>query len=281
MTVLRAVRLARIRTGALLLLLLVASARPAYTFECSRVTPTSRATLTWPTRQIEWVLDPTVITAIHPNAEAEVIAAFDAWTTVGCSDLSLTYGGRVTGVTSSFEDGGAEYNAVVYVDDDWAYDDNAIAVTSSAFNVNTGQLLDADVELNGERFSFAIVNGPCDPRTRTIDLRNTLTHEVGHFIGLAHPPNRSEFEDVTMFNSAVMCETQKRTLEQDDINGICFIYPAGAPTQRCPAPPMTMAEDGDDEGGCTHTRRGRDGDRSATVVIGFAALAVLRRRLAC
>jgi hypothetical protein len=79
----------------------------------------------------------------------------------------------------------------------------------------------------------------------SIDLGGTVTHEAGHMLGLAHP---CEFEsnrdagvrqcrtgsdpdqDVTMFPTSPIGDSSKRTLEDDDVAGVCTVYPRdGAP----------------------------------------------------
>ena len=63
-----------------------------------------------------------------------------------------------------------------------------------------------------------------------IDIQNTLTHEIGHVIGLDHAPD----EDSTMFASAPSGETTKRILDEGTQKALCEIYPRGDPfSQPC------------------------------------------------
>src|SRR5207244_5649275 len=82
--------------------------------------------------------------------------------------------------------------------DCWDHGDRVIAVTTSTFNRSTGQLYDADIELNGAphvddspAFIFTANDGPpCSVPGQTgcvrFDIQNTVTHEAGHSIGLDH-----------------------------------------------------------------------------------------------
>lgn len=110
-----------------------------------------------------------------------------------------------------------------------------IATTTTTTNRDTGEIIDTDTEFNGaphsdgSRFIFTAVDGPpCAGPTDTgcvqMDIQNTMTHEAGHTLGLDH----TQDSRATMYATAPLGETSKRTLGQDDINGICAIYPKGS-----------------------------------------------------
>ena len=74
-----------------------------------------------------------------------------------------------------------------------------------------------------------------------MDLRAVLTHEVGHFIGLAHTDKVLDDHDQpltldrqpTMTASVLPCDVWFRTLEVDDLEGLCTIYPEGRSARQC------------------------------------------------
>jgi hypothetical protein len=177
------------------------------------------------------------------------------------------------------------------------YDSSALAVTTDTADKKTGQILDADVEVNLVDYQWAdLVEDP--NLTSDMDLQNALTHELGHLIGLDHtcfdplssatgvrpddnngvpvPDCATASADVqatTMFPSAQPGDTQKRTLAPDDVNAVCTIYPADDP-------PGTEGT-----GGCAGcAAAGRPGDAGLPASFGLLAAVLIacrsRRRTA-
>jgi hypothetical protein len=227
-----------------------------WAFECSRTQMTVGPSLIWTTREVPWFVGPGVFALVGDEAKGreDVLASFAAWEDVSCSDLTLPFQGEAA-VVAGFDEGGNNTNAVVVVDKLWPYQSGAIAVTTSAYDTRNGHVVDSDIEINAQAFRFARVEDvECRAGSSTMDLRNTLTHEVGHVVGLEHPPNTARYAEVTMFASAPACETKKRSLASDDMDGLCFIYPAGEPTQQCyppDGPSFAVVAQDDGFGGCT------------------------------
>jgi uncharacterized protein (TIGR03382 family) len=175
------------------------------------------------------------------------------------------------------------------------YDASALAVTTDTANTRTGQILDADVEVNLVDYQWADL--VADPELSSdMDLQNALTHELGHLIGLDHtcydplssttgirPDDNNgqqipdcvtaspDVQATTMFPSAMPGDTQKRTLAPDDMNAVCTIYPVDDP----PPPPGTGVNGGCE--GCA-AAGGPGGSGTAATLGLLAAVLVARRR---
>jgi hypothetical protein len=109
--------------------------------------------------------------------------------------------------------------------DDYGFSTSALAVTLFAFSTNTRLVAGGDIFLNCDDMAgiWDIID-PANPDQSKYDIQNTITHEIGHLIGLGHPYADGR-QSSTMFYSAATGETSKRELSQDDINGINYLYP--------------------------------------------------------
>ena len=82
-----------------------------------------------------------------------------------------------------------------------------------------GRIVDADIEINAEHHKFAFtLQG--EGQGTGVDLQSVITHEAGHFLGLAH----SEHPQATMHASVAAGETNKRSLHEDDRTGLNALY---------------------------------------------------------
>lgn len=126
-------------------------------------------------------------------------------------------------------------NVIMFQDRDWPHDPSALAVTCVSMNLDTGEILDADMEINTTPpyFDFAL---PGD--SEGDDLHMVIAHEAGHFLGLNH----------SMLEGAVMFANRKpdvllSSLSDDDIAGICDIYGGKDGDPKCDAPELPSDTD--------------------------------------
>ena len=119
--------------------------------------------------------------------------------------------------------------------DCWDHGSTVVALTTSSYIVSSGELLDADVEMNAASATPTIVDSPpCSPGAISTscvanDVQNAVTHEIGHFLGLAHSPDPSS----TMYTSEPLGETSKRVLDTGSKQFVCDVYPAGQVSKDC------------------------------------------------
>lgn len=160
----------------------------------------------------------------YDDVETAVKQAFGAWNDVSCPGGKLSIQANVIGAV---ECGVSEYNSrvgnaniVLFREDDWPYAGaaNAIGLTTTRFDTKTGELWDADIELNGIGATLTVG----DP-IQGDDLLSVLTHEAGHFLGLSHSLDGAA--TMKSIYDPSRDGDSFRSLSSDDIEGICAIYP--------------------------------------------------------
>ena len=161
-----------------------------------------------------------------------------------------------------------------------------------------GAILDADIELNavelrhrGRRRDHPRRRAappslehlhprgrpPDRPRPHLLRRRRPPDGRPGHPAAQLQPGDAlsAAQRDATMYNFQDCGETQKATPEQDDVDGVCGIYPVGDDPGECSTPEL------DDKGCCAvagcQAARSPAGTLSV-LALAFAALLALRRR---
>ena len=151
---------------------------------------------------------------------------------------------------AEYNDGGANANVVMFQDYKWEYEgvDNTLAKTTVTYDTETGEILDSDMEMNHAYNEFTTVDDEV-----VYDLQSIMTHEFGHFIGLDHTPDFS----ATMNAGYQEGTVELRTIEDDDIAGLCAAYPPGREAKCIPTPKGGFTSEcagdpiAEDEGGCS------------------------------
>jgi MYXO-CTERM domain-containing protein len=169
---------------------------------------------------------------VGAEAAAELEVALRTWPRASCTSWRARYDGERAVVAA--DDG---VNVVVFHDDAWPAELVPGAVAQTVIYTDaTGHYRDADIHVNGKDFRFSL-----DP-TRTpgtLDLRSILVHELGHALGLGHSTDAR----ATMF--ATGSGLRWRSLEKDDVDGVCALYPGagegGCDALPCPAPFLCVA----------------------------------------
>lgn len=230
----------------------------------------------------------------YVNVAALATRAFQTWMDAPCTSgalsLAIVEGDAIPSACSKAEylkGSNDNVNAIVFHDDAWPYADqkNTLALTTLTYNADTGQILDADMEINSA--SNAITTATPVP-AGSYDLLSILTHEGGHFLGLAH----SGHPEAAMFATYKAQSISMRTLAADDTAGLCAAYPpsgvrptskGNVPSDACGAVPRGVLQGAcpSVSAGCCSVATGAPASGTPAVALSaFAALvlAVRRRR---
>ena len=225
-----------------LALVLLLAATPAHAFTPYATDDNPDIVLRWFNNSVTMVFD-----TVPPNglvqepAEAVIIESFQVWSDLSCNGekvpFPFVFDGRKGGQVG-FNKKGANENIIVWVNEQaaWEYLPGVLALTSLTHDTQTGEIVDADLELNAAFFSYSLDAGP-----NQADLKNTVVHETGHYMGLDH----SSVVDATMYSKAPLGEKKKRDLHTDDIQGFCALYGPDAPP--LPVKPVVT----DNQGTCS------------------------------
>ncbi len=234
---------------------------------------------------------------------AVVDQSIAAWNDGG---RSCSYMDIVKEPSRSVEVGNDKINVIKFRDATWCrppvgddpprcHSPSAAGLTTAVFvddsdSDRDGAIVDADIELNGVDFAISTNDQTLGTAGCKSDLANTLTHELGHLLGLEHPcrtaadparidgngnpvPSCSSTSDpmileATMYNFQDCGETKKGTLSQDDINAVCAVYPTAKDPKSC--------DPVDDETGCNGCSTG--GRPWAGLVLAALTFGLLFRR---
>ena len=168
------------------------------------------------------------------TAKESVSRAFNTWLSADCGGaaplIDVQVLGPITCDTAEFNKTKKNANIVLFREDEWPYvgAEDALGFTHLTFNANTGELWDADLEINAALYRFSVG----DPVTDN-DLDSMLTHEAGHMLGLAH----TLVADATMFATYTPGADTQRTLADDDVQAVCASYPADRTPSRTSCSP--------------------------------------------
>jgi MYXO-CTERM domain-containing protein len=105
-------------------------------------------------------------------------------------------------------------NVFMFRDDEWPYvgGEDALGLSTIRFDPTSGNIYDVDVEVNGTDTPISVGDD-----VHGADLASILTHEAGHFLGLAH----SNAPRSTMLPGYRPGDDSLRSLETDDMDAIC------------------------------------------------------------
>ncbi len=201
--------------SALLLGLLLATPAGAYKVMTASQTGVE---LRWPTIPMKFNVHQTAAPGLTAAATQDAVRkAYLAWTSVSCTSFKTQDLGVVNLPWGDQDD---KINSHVWTSS-WppSYGQNALGITWTSYDPQSGKIYDADTHYN-PGYTWSTSGSPT-----AIDAQSVATHEIGHQLGLDHSP----IQTATMFYATGQGDTSQRSLDADDMKGVCYLYPSGQP----------------------------------------------------
>jgi hypothetical protein len=195
------------------------------------------AAVHWPHTCVSWWMEGQGCPDVTPTETLETLrASFEKWDALEAVYVDFEEAG-VSCIDTVGMDLQGPLNVMMWRSgiDGWPHTDRVVGLTTLTLDINTGEIVDADVEFNAEDFTFAI-----DGDGNAYDLQHAVTHEIGHVLGLDHSTDPSS----VMFETADPGAVDKRELAPDDIEGVTMNHgwAEAPPTESCGTPPRGTPE---------------------------------------
>ena len=174
----------------------------------------------WDEMPVEFWINPAECPTLEDGSTIEdiVAAATQAWEDVACAEVDFQFMGTTDKVWDN-----DDQNTIFCVSDpaEWQFGVGAAGATLWLPKPE-GYTAEVDLALNAADLEWRIGGGDA-LETGVMDPQAMITHELGHWLGLAHTPHPFG----TMYYGLLPNGIQK-TLSGDDKAGVCSLYPSGA-----------------------------------------------------
>lgn len=213
-----------LRTAGLLSVLCLLAPSLALAYSISLVDGDSGEIVRWHVKAVSYRLHSSGSADIVDGSDLNAVrAGWKQWNDVSCADISFVEQSTTTN-KNVMSVGGApnDINEVVWIESSaWSYGQFVLGITNTSFFTN-GEIVEADIAFNGYQNKWSTTG-----KSGTVDVLNVAAHEQGHFFGAQHnlggwaannPPTMAPKADPSL---------KSATIEQDDKNCICFLYPNG------------------------------------------------------
>lgn len=163
----------------------------------------------------------------YEDASDAISTAFTRWTGATCptegygrsrASIDVRDLGPADCTNIEYKSGVGNQNVVVFRDEVWKYPHTVLGLTTVVYNPDTGEIYNADMEINTADMDPLRVHDPVGPND--YDFASVVTHEAGHFLGIAH----SDVFGATMYARYDTGQTNMRNLSPDDVQAICTVY---------------------------------------------------------
>ena len=190
----------------------------------------------WGTSTVELTISPS-IDAVAPGARQALEIAIEGWSRAPHAPKIVVRSGAAE-MKPSYD----HTNLVYYAPDGFVPAGRALAVTVLTFDEATGDILDADIVINGRRGlelleeSAKAASGAHAVSTEggserehegaSFDLAHVFAHETGHALGLSDEPKDAE---ALMYPFTMPGDASHRLPSDDDVAGVAQSYAGSSP----------------------------------------------------
>lgn len=157
----------------------------------------------------------------YSTVKSRTVTIFKRWTTSQVTNCSTSWD-SVYGSTFTNQQGLSAVNAndttnnVIWLQGgDWRYSTTTLGLTTTTFYTSSGQIIDADMELNNN------VLWADGAQANAYDFESVVLHEAGHFLGLDHTGS-----SLAVMYPDVQPNEAKRVLQMPDTADVCTVYAA-------------------------------------------------------
>ena len=178
----------------------------------------------WPSAAMTYYLDPNDAPGVKDGSTVPTLKqCFADWQAVACTGATFQYLGSTANksVLPVSQDQNGK-NEVVWINTSaWTFGEMVLGVTVP-LSYGDGGIVESDIALNGYLYKW---NTQGQIGWNEMDVRSVAIHEMGHFFGLQHVLSGYDTGDPPTMAVAVDPYGATASLSQDDMDGICFLYP--------------------------------------------------------
>lgn len=157
-----------------------------------------------------------VISSAGEGSRSETVGAlsraFAVWERSSRGNIKFIFQGRSEKKRAQ-KDGS---NTLVWVEKEWNYDPEVVAVSTTWYFPGTGLIEEADIEFNARDWRWS-----ADGSGEELNIQAVTLHEVGHLLGIDHSFNPG----AVMHGSFVPHQPLRKVLSGDDLEALLFLYP--------------------------------------------------------